>query len=176
MTTPTFPQPEGLRRIRSDGDMVPRPERAYMPSHLRTTTTLSDSQDASQLHYLPLFQSPGGHSSPTLGPPPAVPTPTNPPLHHQGAAPLADPPAHTQHTTSASVRILAYFGIGRRASHARKAFVSMVWHMAWGCFQVCVQCIFVDRQIGDVNLVRYHNDHAYPHWDSVQKHARPWYQ
>jgi len=138
MTTPNFPQPEVLRRIRSDGDMVPRPERAYMPSHLRTTTTFGDSQDTSQLHYSPHFQSPGAPPSPTSGPTslPAPPSPTTPPLHHHQGAPV-EPPALTQHTTSASVRILTYFGIGRRASHARKAFVSMVWHMAWGCFQVC---------------------------------------
>ena len=138
MATPNFPQPEGLRRIRSDGDMVPRPERAYMPSHLRNTTTLGDSQDAQ----LPLFHSAGGPSSPTLGVPSPLPAPTSPitppldhhPLDHHGAhVDLAAP----THTTSASVRILTYFGIGRRASHARKALVSMLWHMAWGCFQVC---------------------------------------
>ncbi|KDR75897.1 hypothetical protein GALMADRAFT_68821 [Galerina marginata CBS 339.88] len=34
------------------------------------------------------------------------------------------------------VRLMMYFGVGRRASHARKSLVSLIWNVSWGFLQV----------------------------------------
>ncbi|CAA7263152.1 unnamed protein product [Cyclocybe aegerita] len=146
-----------VRRARSEG-AIRRPEMVHLHTHLPVHDNLEGRQglyhtvDNSGLAlnsiatpslrepYIDLHQpsvrpSPAGSGAPfdTASPPLITPPPQTPLPAHPEQPDLLVPP---QHNTSIYVRCLNYFGLGRRASHARKALVSVVWNLSWGFFQV----------------------------------------
>ena len=127
-----------LRRVRSAGDLSRRPERALVHSTIRMSESTSDpynfdSNEASGLR----------SSSPTTR---IVPPTSSPPLQLDTNTIPSPPTLPTQTTTPGPqpqppniplrVRILTFFGLGRRATRARKSLVSVIWNISWGFLQV----------------------------------------
>jgi len=56
-------------------------------------------------------------------------------------------------------KLLAFFGFGQNASHARKSLVSMLWNVSWGFVQVSPSPI-VFLFIETVSQVHWSNSHA----------------
>ena len=126
-----------LRRVRSVGDLPRHPERAHVHSTLRMSesTYNFDSNEAPTIRSSPptaQFVPPTTSSLPPLQldtnanpSPPTLPTqPTTP-------GPQPQPP-----NMALSARILTFFGLGRRATRARKSLVSVIWNISWGFLQV----------------------------------------
>lgn len=148
-----------IRKTRSTGDIPRVPERAVLhPGSLPTAIsdarpTRHDTWPANQ----PLSPSnpvPASPSNVTSPPQPHPPSPTSlPTLQEQPDLPPLPPLAQrtrpdipqerrnnarpAQRTGSIYMRILLYLGLGRNASQARKAFVSLIWTTCWYIAQVC---------------------------------------
>ncbi|KAF8906535.1 hypothetical protein CPB84DRAFT_1726177 [Gymnopilus junonius] len=155
-TQDTLPQDGVLRRIRSDGDIPSRPERAHIRTNRGISESTGDHQAGHSRQISSNLASPivARHQSPSSIPS----TPTNlstwsPPLSSARSIPPIQPPQGTppsadqQSTTRAQaiphniplyVRLMMYFGIGRNASYARKSLVSLIWNISWGFLQVVV--------------------------------------
>ncbi|KAF8973274.1 hypothetical protein BDZ97DRAFT_2070350 [Flammula alnicola] len=158
-------QEGSIRRIRSAGDIPRRPERAYVQSSLRisegtpnphdTRPTVNNGYQTANVRPTLL----GGHSPPYSAPieprspswPPTINIPASndrrsiqahrtPQRNRQGTNHQEHPDnvAPPHHNTSVYMRFLLYFGVGRNASHARKALVSLVSAACWDTFQIVV--------------------------------------
>lgn len=119
-----------LRRVRSVGDLPRRPERAYIHSSLRPLESTSDPYDFDS-NETPRIRS----MPPTVSSLPRLQLDTN--------ADPSPPTLHTQTTThgpqpqiALHVKILTFFGLGRRATRARKSLVSVIRNISWGFVQV----------------------------------------
>ena len=133
-----------LRRVRSVGDLPRRPERAHVHSAMMSEST-------SDPYTFDNNEAPGIQSS---SPPTARITPPTtsslPPLQLDTNANPSSPTLPTQTTTPGlglqpqssnialplRVRILSFFGLGRRATRERKSLVSVIWSISWGFLQV----------------------------------------
>lgn len=132
-------QDGALRKVRSVGDLPLLPERAHVHSSLRPPD--SSTSD---------FEAPRIRSTPST---PIVPSTTssllplqlnpnvNPSPPTQAPAPAHQNPLPQPQNTALHVRVLAYFGLGRRATRARKALVSLIWNISWGFLQVCLRLV-----------------------------------
>jgi hypothetical protein len=130
-----------LRRVRSVGDLPRRPERAHVHSTTRMSESISDPYNFDSI------EAPGIQSSlPTarIAPPTtsSLPLDTNAnpsssTLPTQTTTPSLDPqPQSPNIALPLRVRILTFFGLGRRATRARKSLVSVIWNISWGFLQV----------------------------------------
>ena len=133
-----------LRRVRSVGDLPRRPERAHVHSTIRNSESISDPYNFDS------SETPGIQSSPPTAriPPPTTSSlpllqldtntnPSSPTLPTQTTTPVLDPqPQSPNIALPLRVRILTFFGLGRRATRARKSLVSVIWNISWGFLQV----------------------------------------
>ena len=164
-----------LRRVRSVGDLPRRPERA----HVHSTTRMSDS--TSDPYNFDSIEAPGiRSSSPTARIVP--PTTSLPPLQLGTNADPSSPTSPTQTTIPVlgpqpqspniplplRVRILAFFGLGRRATRARKSLVSVIWNISWGFIQVSFSFIPL-YQSKLKHIVRGNRPYAGSDWNSFQE-------
>lgn len=135
------PQDAPLRRIRSAGDI---PRRTDLPHPEQASFRMSESSDIPDVQIniqpsIPATLSSGLVQS--LETAPTAASHTN--SEHQGfpdplvASSLDQQDRHQQRSSLYS-RTLAYFGVGRGASHARKSLVSLIWNLSWGFSQVIV--------------------------------------
>jgi hypothetical protein len=142
---------EILRRSRSTGDLptghLRRPERVrispnhrYSESHARSTDRASSSRSVAFDDHPRADPSSIGHRSPISAarrpwsPPPTVnEDPDEEPAVPHPGLPVHPPP---QQYRSLYGKTLAFFGYGRNASRARRAFVSLIWNLGWGLVQV----------------------------------------
>ena len=131
-----------LRRVRSVGDLPRRPERAHVHSTIRMSESTSDPYNFDS------NEPPGIRSSPPTArivppttsslPPLQLETNANPssptlPMQTPSLGPQPQPP---NIPLPLRVRILTFFGLGRRATRARKSLVSVIWNISWGFLQV----------------------------------------
>ncbi|KAF8161091.1 hypothetical protein B0H34DRAFT_788231 [Crassisporium funariophilum] len=140
----------------------------------------SDLRRSSRLQRAP-FSSPLNPSSssswPTPSPnvqnEPAIPMRINLPTTHGTAAHPEPPvrPAQPQHNTSLYVRVMTYFGLGRRASHARKSLVSVIWNLCWGFVQIVV---IVTMLILTGTIFRSPMDHNLSEWTACERPLGVW--
>ena len=140
-----------LRRVRSAGDLPRRPERAYIHSSSRVSESTSNPYDfacrprSAQIipttsSLPPLQQDTNANSSLTL--------------HTQ------NPTLELQPPIALHVKILSFFGLGRRATRERKLLVSVIWNILWGFVQVRFRFIcFYQSKLGHI-LVRSNHLHA----------------
>jgi hypothetical protein len=129
-----------LRRVRSVGDMPRRPERAHVHSTIRM------SESTSNPYNFDSNEAPGIRSSPPTARIFLPTTSSLPPRQLDTNANPSPPTLPTQTTTPGPqpqppniplrVRILTFFGLGRRATRARKSLVSVIWNISWGFLQV----------------------------------------
>ena len=128
-----------LRRVRSVGDLPRRPERAHVHSTLRMSESTSDPYNIDS-NEAPRIRS----SPPTARIVPST-TLSLTPLQLDTNANPSSQTLPTQTTTpglqpqppnTLCVRILTFFGLGRRATRARRSLVSVIWNMSWGFLQV----------------------------------------
>lgn len=136
-----------LRRVRSVGDLPRRPERAHVHSTIHRmsgSTTHPYNFDSNGPPAIP-SSSPTPRLAPqtTSSLPPLQldtnPTaiPSSPTLPIQSTTPTLGPqPQSPNITLPLRVRLLAFFGLGRRATRARKSLVSVIWNILWGFIQV----------------------------------------
>lgn len=129
-----------LRRVRSVGDLPRRPERAHVHSTIRMSESTLDPYNFDS------NEAPGKRSSSPIARivPPTI--SSLPPLQLDTDANPSPPTLPTQTTTPGPqpqppniplrVRILSFFGLGRRATRARKSLVSAIWNISWGFLQV----------------------------------------
>jgi len=162
MANPDPHLPESsIRRIRSTGDIPRHPEQALIQPNIRPSESVFDHRNqqfpTTTSMELPSYNT---SSSRTYGSPSSVPAAPVSDLR-QGDEPSAvsgtfylpqrqtaqgtqttnhhDAPNHPPPlaaNTSLIGRLLTYFGLGRRASHARKALASLVWGIFWDITQV----------------------------------------
>ena len=135
------PQDAPLRRIRSAGDI---PRRTDLPHPEQASFRMSESSDIPDVRIniqpsIPATLSPRLVQSLEMVPTAASHTNSQ----HQGFPdPLVtsslDQQDRHQQRRSLYSRTLAYFGVGRGASHARKSLVSLIWNLSWGFSQVRV--------------------------------------
>jgi len=135
------PQDAPLRRIRSAGDI---PRRTDLPHPEQAPFRMSESSDIPDVQIniqpsIPATLSSGPFQS--LETAPTAASHTN--SEHQGfpnplVANSPDQQDRHQQRRSLYSRTLAYFGVGRGASHARKSLVSLIWNLSWGFSQVRV--------------------------------------
>ena len=138
-----------LRRVRSVGDLPRRPERAHVHSTLRMSESTSNPYNFDSYEPPEILRS---SSPPTARIAPSTPTTSSSPPLQLGTNPgPSSPTLHTQTTTPSlgsqsqppnlalplGVRVLTFFGLGRRATRARKSLVSVIWNISWGFLQVC---------------------------------------
>lgn len=129
-----------VRRVRSVGDLPRHPERAHVHSTLRMSESPSDphnfdGSDAPRIRSSP----PAARIIPQSLPPLQLDTnanPSPPTLPTQTTTPGAQPQPPN---TALRVRILSFFGLGRRATRARKSLVSVIWNISWGFLQVSLR-------------------------------------
>lgn len=130
-----------LRRIRSAGDI---PRRTDLPHPGQASLRMSENSDIPDVQIniqpsIPATLSPRLVQSLETAPTAA----NNTNSEHQGfpdplvAGSLDQQDRHQQRRSLYS-RTLAYFGVGRGASHARKSLVSLIWNLSWGFSQVIV--------------------------------------
>lgn len=139
-----------MRRIRSTGDINHETIRplslpAAQNYNHRYTQSYSDrARFPNELNVPPNLrrgpQSAGIPIGRMRSPPPArVPEDRpSPPRHH--VAPVVYDPRHLppprQHNRSLYSKTMAFFGVGRNASRARRSLVSFLWNLAWSFVQV----------------------------------------
>ena len=130
-----------LRRVRSVGDLPRRPERAHVHSAIRMSESISnpynfDSHEAPEIQSSPptaRIAPPTTSSLPLL----QLDTNADPTLSTHTTIPVLDPqPQLPSVALPLRVRILTFFGLGRRATRARKSLVSVIWNISWGFLQV----------------------------------------
>lgn len=162
-------QEGSIRKIRSAGDLPRAPEGVHLPSiHItEATPNLHDIRPTSNNAAEDDVRPPSPHR---IRPPSTTlndlspaqlrpPTPIPPaPIFHEPRPPIiptaANNPrapntpeypndvAHPQHNGSLYMRLLLYFGLGRHASRARKALVSLVWTVCWNSIQASTCVLF----------------------------------
>lgn len=158
-----------IRRIRSAGDIPRRPEPALIQPNIRPSESALDDRDqhistpmlgtscnspSSRTDGTPssALAAPISNSStswPNQGPSVTSGTPSLPQgqtaqgiqITNHSDAPN-HPPASAR-STSLIGRLLTYFGLGRRASHARKALVSLISGICWDITQVNIIQIMI---------------------------------
>lgn len=157
-----------IRRIRSAGDIPRRPESALIQPNIRPSESALDHRD--QYISVPMQgNSYNSSSSRTNGTPSSAPAapisdsssswPNHGPSVTSGTSSLpqgqaaqgvqttnrSDAPNHPPASARTSLigRLLTYFGLGRRASHARKALVSLIWGICWDITQVNITQIMI---------------------------------
>jgi len=145
-----------IRRIRSAGDIPRRPEPALIQPNIRpsesaldhrdqpvsTTTFMQESSRIASSSRIdgtpssaPAAPVSGSSSSwPNNGPSIASGTPSYP--QGQTAQGIQTTNSDAANRPSLIGRLLTYFGLGRRAPHARKALVSLIWALCWDISQV----------------------------------------
>ena len=149
-------QDGALRKVRSVGDLPHSPETVHVHSSLRLSESTPESYDfdsnqSPRIRSVPSTAPPPTTSSlpplqldrNTIQPLPALPTQTTPPGHQ------SPPP---QSHVALHVRVLSYFGLGRRATRARKSLVSLIWNLSSGFVQVCFRFISpsIDLKLGHI--------------------------
>lgn len=133
-----------LRRVRSVGDLPRRPERAHVHSTLRMSESTSDPYnfDSNEPPAIRSSSPPTPRFVPPSLPPLQLDTntsvnPSSPTLPIQNTIPTLGPqPQSPNIILPLRVRLLAFFGLGRRATRARKSLVSVIWNISWGFLQV----------------------------------------
>jgi hypothetical protein len=153
-TNPPRVDGEMLRRSRSEGDIpasdLPRPARIRTSPTFRYSESYARSIDRASSSRTVAFEEHIRADSPTAvhrvststarrlwSPPPTVTeTVDNEADPATSAGDDAAILAQMQRRLSWYARTLAFFGYGRSASRARRAFVSLIWNLGWGLVQV----------------------------------------
>lgn len=109
-------------------------------SSLRASDSTSDPYDFDS-------EPPGIRFAPSHSVAPIVPPSTSqldtnvnsssPGLPPQTTSPVHQNPPSQPHNLPLYVRLLTYFGLGRRATRQRRSLVSAMWSISWGFLQVC---------------------------------------
>ncbi|KAF8200813.1 hypothetical protein BJ912DRAFT_947237 [Pholiota molesta] len=191
-------QEGSIRKIRSAGDLPRAPEGVHLPSiHItEATPNLHDvrptSNNAAEVDVRP----PSPHRSRPPSTPlndlspaqlrPPTPIPPAPPFHEPrppilptAANSLRAPntPEHqnnvanSQHNGSLYMRLSLYFGLGRHASRARKALVSLIWTICWNSAQVIV---ITTMLILSGTLFKSHTTPSLSEWKACDRPLGPW--
>lgn len=150
---------ETLRRSRSEGDIstseVPHPERIRISQTTRRSESYAHASDLASFSRAAVSEERGEdvnraesssapHRTSTSTsrrqrpPPPTV--LEDPDLEVDAPTNNADAnvPSQNQQGLTRYGRTMAFFGYGRGASRARRAFVSLLWNLGWGFVQVCM--------------------------------------
>jgi hypothetical protein len=132
-----------LRRVRSVGDLPRRPERAHVHSTIQMSESTSDPYnfDSNEAPGIRFSLPPTARTVPptTSSLPLQLDTnanPSSPTLPIQTTTPGLGPQPPPNIALPLGVRILTFFGLGRRATRARKSLVSVIWNISWGFIQV----------------------------------------
>ncbi|KAF4620323.1 hypothetical protein D9613_000687 [Agrocybe pediades] len=137
--SPTQLQESALRRVRSTGDIpIARPERA----HLADSSPLPPSQRphfvSSRSSHVPssniVITSAGQPASSSARP--TLPRQSN--NQNSPRANRSSAAADEASLDSFPIRLLSFFGVGRRASRRRKILSSLIWKLSWGFVQFVV--------------------------------------
>jgi len=155
-------QDGAIRRVRSVGDLPRRPERAHIHSSLRASESTSEPYDF-DIDEAPRTIPASTPVVPTTTsslPPLQLDTPSLPTLPTQTTASSHQDSPPQPHNTALHVRVLTYLGLGRRATRARKALVSLIWSVTWGFAQVRSRFIFPSINLKLGHIVRSHHYYA----------------